>query len=309
MPLRSNESSKSAIVLGAGPGGLATAMLLGQAGWDVTVLERLPRVCGRCSAIEEQGFRFDLGPTFFLYPRVLERIFRCVGRNLHDEVPMVRLDPQYRVMFGTEGGQIDCTPDLQHMAAEVAKLCPADGPNVQRFIEHNRVKLERFRPILESAFLGWKDLASWQLMKLLPFLRPWSSVEGELRRYFQDARTRLAFTFQAKYLGMSPFNCPSLFSILSYLEYDFGVWHPYGGCSAVSEGMARIAGELGVDIRTNEEVTGILFEGRKAVGVRTNVGEYRADALVINADFAQAMKKLVPNELRRRWTDARAARS
>lgn len=305
MPHPSNHSQKSAIILGAGPGGLATAMLLGKAGWDVKVLERMPRVGGRCSSIEEQGFRFDLGPTFFLYPRVLERIFHCVGRDLHSEVPMVRLDPQYRVLFGTEGGQIDCTPNLERMAAEVAKLCPADGPNVQRFIDHNRMKLERFRPVLENAFLGWKDLASWQLMKLLPLLRPWASVEGELRRYFRDPRTRLAFTFQAKYLGMSPFNCPSLFSILSYLEYDFGVWHPYGGCSAVSEGMARVAGELGVEIRTDEEVTEILFEGRKAVGVRTEQGDYRADALIINGDFAQTMRKLVPNELRRRWTDAK----
>jgi phytoene desaturase len=303
MPTRRNGEPKSAIIIGAGPGGLAAAMLLGHAGWNVKVIERLPRVGGRCSAIEEQGFRFDLGPTFFLYPRVLERIFAAIGRNLWSEIPMTRLDPQYRVLFGTTGGQIDCTPNLERMSAEVAKLCPADGPNVRRFIEHNRNKLERFRPVLESAFHGWKDLVSWQLMKLLPLLRPWASVDGELRRFFSDPRTRLAFTFQAKYLGMSPFNCPSLFSILSYLEYDFGVWHPYGGCSAVSEGMGRIAQELGVDISTGEEVHEILFEGKKAVGVRTDAGEYRADTLVINADFAQAMRKLVPNRLRKRWTD------
>jgi len=303
MPKPRSDEPKSAIIIGAGPGGLASAMLLGKAGWNVKVIERLPRVGGRCSAIEEQGFRFDLGPTFFLYPRVLEGIFRSVGRDLHSEIPMVRLDPQYRVLFGTKGGQIDCTPNLDRMAAEVAKLCPADGPNVRKFIDHNRMKLERFRPVLESAFNGWKDLISWQLAKLLPLLRPWASVDSELKRYFTDPRTRLAFTFQSKYLGMSPFNCPSLFSILSYLEYDFGVWHPYGGCAAVSEGMSRIAGELGVEIATGESVTEILFEGKKAVGVRTEMGEYYADAIVINADFAQAMKKLVPNRLRKRWTD------
>src|SRR5205809_1476969 len=88
------------LVIGAGPGGLAAALLLAGAGLDVHVIERLPRVGGRCSAIEAGGFRFDLGPTFFLYPQVLERIFRHIGRDLHAEVPMVRLDPQYRLVFG-----------------------------------------------------------------------------------------------------------------------------------------------------------------------------------------------------------------
>jgi phytoene desaturase len=133
-------------------------------------------------------------------------------------------------------------------------------------------------------------------------------VDGELSRYFSDPRVRLAFTFQSKYLGMSPFNCPSLFSILSYLEYDFGVWHPIGGCSAVSERMARLAEELGVEFSLGESVTRVLFDGRRAVGVRTDQGEYLADALVINADFAHAMTRLVPNHLRRRWTDEKIAR-
>jgi phytoene desaturase len=221
---------------------------------------------------------------------------------------MTRLDPQYRVLFGTEGGQIDCTPNLEQMAREVGKLNPADGANVARFIQDNRIKLERFRPALESPFLGWKDLISWSLVKLLPILRPWASVDDELQRYFSDPRVRLAFTFQSKYLGMSPFNCPSLFSILSYLEYDFGVWHPTGGCSAVSEVMGRIASELGVEIHLEEPVTKLEFQGRKVTALQTEQGRYEADATIINADFCQAMKKLVPNELRRRWTDQKIAK-
>jgi phytoene desaturase len=299
---------KSVVIVGAGPGGLAAALLLRHAGVQVTVVERLPHVGGRTSSIRSNGYRFDLGPTFFLYPRVLERIFTAIGRNLWADVPMARLDPQYRVLFGTSGGQLDCTPNLDLMAERVAKLDPADGANVKRFIADNRVKLEKFRPALESPFLKWTDLLSWDLIKLLPILRPWASVDGELQRYFRDPRVRLSFTFQSKYLGMSPFNCPSLFSILSYLEYDFGVWHPYGGCGAVSEKMADIAREHGVEFRLGEPVTELLFEGKKAVGVKTTQGEYRADAVVLNADFAQAMTKLVPNNLRKNWTDAKLAK-
>jgi phytoene desaturase len=306
-PATHSRRPHSVLIVGAGPGGLAASLLLARAGLDVHVVERLPHVGGRCSAIQERGFRFDLGPTFFLYPKVLERVFRLVGRDLRTEVPMVRLDPQYRIAFGG-GGHLDCTPDVAKLAAQVAKLSPRDAPNVKRFLDDNRAKMEKFRPCLERPFLGWKDVMRWQLMKLFPTLKPWASLDRELGRYFADDRVRLAFSFQSKYLGMSPFNCPSLFSILSFLEYEYGVWHPHGGCSAVSEGMGRVARELGVRFSLGEEVQEVLFDGRRAVGVRTQSGEHRADALVINADFAHAMTKLVPNALRRKWTDEKIAK-
>lgn len=291
-------------IVGAGPGGLASAILLAGAGLDVTVLERLPRVGGRTSAMEADGFRFDVGPTFFLYPRVLEEIFESVGYDLHREVSMVRLDPQYRIVFGS-GGDLVATPDIARMDRSVAELSPDDAGALARFLDDNRDKFERFRPCIESPFLSWKDLVSPRMLKLLPQVRPWRSLERELASYFSDPRVRLAFSFQSKYLGMSPFQCPSLFSILSFLEYEYGVFHPVGGCGAVTEAMARVARELGVDIRLNEPVREVLFEGRRAVGVRTGAGTYRSDALLINADFARAMTRLVPDSLRQRWTDRR----
>ena len=179
------------------------------------------------------GFRFDLGPTFFLYPRVLESIFAAVGRKLHDEVELVRLDPQYQLIFGA-GGELKATPDIARMEEAIAALSPHDAGQFPRFLAENRVKMDRFRPILESPFHGWRDLLVARMLKMLPNLRPWLSLDGELRRYFHDPRVRLAMTFQSKYLGMSPFQCPSLFSILSFLEYEYGVFHPIGGCGAVT---------------------------------------------------------------------------
>lgn len=298
---------RKVIIVGAGPGGLAAAMLLAKAGLEVIILEKQPCVGGRTSAIEGDGFRFDLGPTFFLYPKILEEIFAAVGRDLRREVPMKKLDPQYRLTFGA-GGELNATPDIERMITEMAKLAPDDARQFRRFMNDNRVKLQKFTPCLQSPFLSWTSLIQPRLLAVLPYLKPWKSLHEELAGYFRDPRLQIAFTFQAKYLGMSPFQCPSLFSILSFLEYEHGVYHPIGGCNALTVGMARIAGELGVKIRLNEPVDEILFEGRRTVGVRTAQGEYRAEAVVINADFAHAMTTLVPNRLRRRWKDETIAK-
>src|SRR5205085_2972634 len=119
-------------------------------------------------------------------------------------------------------------------------------------------------PCLGSPFLGWQDLAQMRLLKMLPLLRPHQSLDTYLGRFFRDPRIRLAFSFQSKYLGMSPFRCPSLFSILSFLEYEYGVFHPLGGCGALTKAMARACAEMGVTIRLNEPVEKLLFSGRTA---------------------------------------------
>jgi len=299
--------SRTVNIIGAGPGGLACAMLLANAGVRVRVIERLGVPGGRTSTITTpEGFKFDLGPTFFLYPRVLEEIFSACGRDLRTEVEMVRLDPQYRLVFGA-GGELLATPDITRMEAEVARLSPADRGSFTRFMESTREKFSRFAPFLEQPFQSWRDLANPDLIKLMPLLKPWRSLDAELGTFFSDERIRLAFTFQSKYLGMSPFRCPSLFSILSFLEYEHGVFHPVGGCGAVSTAMARIAQEMGVEIRYEEPVESLEFAGRKITGVRTSQGRYEADATVVNADFARSMTRLVPDALRRRWSDRKIA--
>jgi phytoene desaturase len=281
-------------------------MLLAHAGFEVTVLERSSSVGGRTSSIGGDGFRFDLGPTFFLYPRVLAEIFRTVGRDLDDEVELVRLDPHYRLIFGG-GGELLATPDVVRMERAIAALSPADAGSFQSFLADNREKLAHFKTCLESPFCGWRDVLRWRTLSVLPYVRPWLSLERELARYFHDPRVRLAFSFQSKYLGMSPFKCPSLFSILSYLEYEYGVYHPIGGCGQITQAMARIATDLGAEVRLDESVEEVLFNGRRAVGIRTRERCYQADAVIINADFAEAMTRLVPNEIRRRWTDRKIA--
>jgi phytoene desaturase len=295
-------------VIGAGPGGLAAAMLLAASGARVTVYEKDGVVGGRTRTLTTpDGYRFDLGPTFFLYPRILREIFRHCGAELEQEVELKRLDPQYRLVFEETGGAkaIDASPDIDRMEAEIAKLAPEDARGLRAFMAENRAKLNAFRPVLERAFESPRDLARGDMIRALPLLRPWSTVDKDLGRHFRDPRVRLAFSFQTKYLGMSPFRCPSLFTILSYLEYDHGVYHPMGGCGAVSEAMARVASRLGAEIRLDTPVERIAFEGKRAKAVEVGGTRHDMDAVVVNADFAGTVPRLIPPELRRDWSDAK----
>lgn len=298
-------------VVGAGPGGLAAAMLLAASGARVTVFERDGAVGGRTRTVTAPGgYRFDIGPTFFLYPRILREIFAECGASLDEEIDLIRLDPQYRLVFeGTDPVTIDATPDLARMEAEIARLSPADAKGLRSFMADNRAKLDAFRPVLERPFHGLMTYLAPEVVKGLRYLRPWASVDQDLKRHFRDPRTRLAFTFQSKYLGMSPFRCPSLFSILSFLEYEHGVFHPKGGCGAVSEAMARVAGRLGAEIRLGTPVDRLAFDGARVAGVEAGGQRHAADAVVVNADFAHAIPALMPEALRPQWPDAKIARA
>ncbi|CAO4181326.1 Phytoene desaturase [Methylorubrum populi] len=306
-------TGKRAVVVGAGPGGLASALLLARAGVHVTVIERDGKVGGRTKTVEAPGgYRFDIGPTFFLYPQILADIFESCGERLEDHVRLVRLDPQYNLAFEGRGGgaaEVRATSDLDRLEAEIARISPEDAGNVRRFLAENRTKLDYFKPVLQQAFHRLRSMATPAMLAALPYLHPGRSVDRDLRRYFKDPRVRLAFSFQTKYLGMSPFRCPSLFTILSFLEYEHGVYHPIGGCGAVSEAMAGLARRMGVDIRLGQTVERVLFEGKRACGVVAGGETLRADAVMINGDFAKVVPELVPEARRPRWRDAKVAKA
>src|SRR6195952_2341293 len=283
-------------------------MLLAKSGADVTVFDRHQRVGGRSATIVAPSaagtFRFDMGPTFFLYPRVLADIFAACDLDMNQEVDLIRLDPMYRLVFET-GGSMLASSDMAKLAAEVARIAPQDAASLPRFMADNRAKLAAFRPILESPFHGPLNMLRPKVLRSLKMLRPRLSVDQDLSQYFSDERVRLAFSFQSKYLGMSPFRCPSLFTILSFMEYEFGVFHPRGGCGAVSEAMAGLATRIGIDLRLNTNVERVLFDGKRASGLVGNGETFNADAVLINGDFAKVVRALVPERQRPRWRDAK----
>src|SRR5687768_12414829 len=176
---RGARKGRKVVVIGAGPGGLASAMLARAAGAEVTVLERSDRVGGRTAAIEQDGFTFDTGPTFFLYPQIVREIFAACGFDFDAMVPMTRLDPMYRLQF-EDGRTFNATPDVERLQREVAKIDPEDAKNVAAYLQDNLRKFEVFKPVLEKPFLNIARFGHPDLLKALPRLRPWATVDRDL---------------------------------------------------------------------------------------------------------------------------------
>ncbi len=299
-------------VIGAGPGGLAAGVLLAARGLPVTIYEAQPTIGGRTSQVRAGGFRFDLGPTFFLMPHVLQEVFAAAGRNLADFVELTRLDPMYRLVIGQDDGEdltLDTTQDLAEMQRRIAAICPADGEAFGRFIDDNRRKLLASEPILRRSIRSPWDLVRLDALKAARHIQPTRTVQALNQRYFQHPAVQLAVGFQSKYLGMSPYDCPSLFTILPFIEYEYGVWHPRGGCHALMQALADVFLELGGEIQTETPVERLTFEQDRVTGVELpgrGAGRVEpCDHAVINADATWALKKFFPASRRGADSDAR----
>lgn len=300
-------TTKRVAIVGAGPGGLAAAVLLAASGVEVTVYESQPTIGGRTkqiTATSDAGdtYRFDCGPTFFLMPYVLDEIFAAAGTSMHEHVELTRLDPMYRLIIGRKDRDnlvLDTTQDVAEMGRRIGEVNRRDGEAFARFIADNRKKLALSEPILRKPIRSPLDLIDTRHLPIVPILKPHKSVHQLLGEYFTDEHVKLAVCFQSKYLGMSPYECPSLFTILPFIEYEFGIWHPTGGCHALMAALAKVAENAGATIETDAPVERAIFDGVRATGVVVRGKRHDYDAVVVNADAAWALKKLVPGDLRR----------
>ncbi|THB70872.1 MAG: phytoene desaturase [Gammaproteobacteria bacterium] len=300
-------SKKKVFVIGAGPGGLSCAMLLAYRGFDVTILEKTDAIGGRNAAFNLGDYTFDTGPTFFLMKDVLERIFESTDRNLHDYVTLTEIDPMYRLVFNNDKVFYPST-DEQKMKAEIERVFPGSSAGYDKYMQKEKVKYDRLIPCLEVPYCSFTDLFKKRFIKAIPYLDAHLSLFDVLGRYFKYEELKLAFTFQAKYIGMSPWKAPGTFSLISYIEHGDGIYHVEGGLNQLSHAMAKVFEEFGGKIQFSSNVKEVIIEGDKAKGVKLQDGRtYSSDYVVINSDFAYSMTNLIAEEKRKKYTDAKLA--
>ncbi|MYL31096.1 phytoene desaturase [Halobacillus halophilus] len=290
---------KKIAVIGAGPGGLASAMILAAKGYDVEVYEKQSFVGGRNGHFSLGGYTFDIGPTFLSMPQIMEEIFEMSGRNVHDYLDLKELAPMYELQFG--GKRVPMYRDRRKMLEVIQEHFPGNEQGYERFMEETGEKMQALMPLLQTKHNRLTDYVSKRALKALPKLSLGKSVYDVLSDYFTDEKLKIAFTFQAKYLGMSPWECPGAFSILSYMEHEWGVYHPIGGVNQLSKAMAAVTEEHGGKIHLNSGVKRIHTDKKQISSLELDSGEVvKADEYIINADFAEAMTKLVDDGVLRK---------
>lgn len=295
---------KKIIVIGAGPGGLAAGMLLANKGYSVCIYEKQPYIGGRNSRVTLGEFTFDLGPTFFLMKDVLEGIFERCGKRMENYAQAVEIDPMYRLRF-KGGREFFPSRDPERMKQAMEAFSPGSYAGYEQYLSKEKEKYDRLIPCLSVPYSSVFDFFSWRFLSSLPVLDAHTSLYGVLSRYFTDPDVRISFTFQAKYIGMSPWEAPGTFSIISYIEHGGGIFHITGGLNQLAAGMAKAFQEDGGKIRTNASVKKLRVEKGVATGVELEDGTVElADYIVLNADFAKAMTTIVPPEVRNKYTDA-----
>ncbi|HEY8687298.1 MAG TPA: phytoene desaturase family protein [Chloroflexota bacterium] len=295
---------RSAVVIGGGLGGLASAIRLQHAGWNVTILEKNPRLGGRCNVIETDGFTFDTGPTLLLMRDVLDDLFRSVGRDLRDYVQLVRVHPNYRVTFG-DGSSLEVTTDRERMAEGLEAIEPGASRAFRRYIEDAGYKYRVSRAhFVERNFNHWYEFTTAANLYYLLTTNTLRKLDRHAARYFNDPRLIAALTFQTMYLGLAPADAPAVYSLLPYTELEEGIWYPCGGMYSIVTALERLARELGVSVRTESPVVSLELDGRGVSGVRVESGEVvTADAVLSNADLPYTYDTLVPRSRRGRFTD------
>ncbi|MCX7829454.1 MAG: NAD(P)-binding protein, partial [Acidobacteria bacterium] len=229
-------NKKKITIVGAGPGGLTAGMLLASRDFDVHIFEKEKEVGGRNSAIRENGYSFDVGPTFLMMKFILDEVFEESGRKSSDYLDFIKLSPMYRLFF--DDVTLDIVDSQKEMADIIEATFSGEGANFYKFMAREKVRYERMYPCLQKSYGSFFTYFHPDFLKALPHLSLGKSMYQELGKYYQSEKLKMAFTFQSKYLGMSPWKCPAAFMIIPYIEHTYGIYHVEGGLSRISEVMA-----------------------------------------------------------------------
>lgn len=305
-------------VIGGGLGGLAAACTLAARGHRVTVFEKNRWLGGKAAVLEEEGFRFDMGPTILTVPRVLRRIFAEAGKDLERELDLVRLDPQWRCFFD-DGGVLDLQEDVEEMATALDGF--TDGVTAGRDGDGYRdlIHLSQQLHEISDRFFFWKSVESIRdtldlkgsfdvsTLRDVLRLRMGQTVAGAIRRRVSDPRVAQMLDHFTQYVGSSPYQSPAVLCGIAHMQLDGGVWYPRGGTGAVPASLERLATSLGVEFRTGCGVRRILTENGRVVGVESDQGERVALAAVVsNMDSVRTYRELLGGRAAERFAAGRS---
>ena len=289
---------KRAAVIGAGYSGLACAALLARDGWRVTVIEKNREIGGRARSWREQGFTFDMGPSWYLMPEVFERFFSLFDVRMEDYYRLLKLDPYYQVFFSPDE-KVLISSDQNKNSAVFNNLENGGAAKLQDYLRAAAYKYDiAMREFLYRDYKKLTDFFNRRLIFEGLKLNVFRKLDSFVGSYFKDRRLRQLLEYAMVFLGTSPEDAPALYSIMSHVDLGLGVYFPEGGMAGAAQGIARLAQEQGVEFRLEEEAQSIQVVNNRASAVITDKDEIGADIVVGAADYHHIESRLLAPEHR-----------
>ncbi|MDQ3855714.1 MAG: phytoene desaturase family protein [Chloroflexota bacterium] len=286
-------TGNSAVVIGSGFGGLGTAALLAQHGYHVSLFEKNARLGGRASVLQDQGFTWDMGPSWYLMPDVFERFFRLLGERVEDHLELQRLSPNYRIYF-EDGDIVDMTGSLERDAATFDRYEPGAGKKLREYLRLSEYQYEiAMRDFVPKNYDSLRDFFTPTVMRQGPKLRVFESMDRYVSRFFTHPKLKKIIQYTLVFLGSSPYTTPALYNIMAHVDFNLGVWYPKGGIYEVIRVLEKLALQHGAEVKCDERVEQILVEHGRVAGVRTTSGSRPAELVVSNADLHHTETQLL----------------
>lgn len=294
------QSIPTAVVIGAGFGGIASALRLRAKGYDVTLIEKGDQLGGRARVFHRGGFVFDAGPTVITAPFLIDELFQLFGEKTQDYVTIVPVYPWYRFHYH-DGSTFDYGGSLNQILAEIESISPEDVDGYKRLLSTSRDIFDiGFTKLADEPFDKPISMIKQipNLVKLGCYKTVWQLVSDHL----QHEKLRQAFSIQPLLVGGNPFDTTSIYNLIHFLEQKWGVHFAIGGMGALVKALEQLMLSKGIKIRLGEEVEGVIAKEKRVTAVDLKAGErIRCDIVVSNADPAYLYEKMVPRD-QQRWS-------
>jgi phytoene desaturase len=296
---KSRSKKPSVAVIGAGFSGLSAAGLLAQAGYQVDVFEKNAGPGGRAKVLREAGFTFDMGPSWYLFPEVFERWFQALGSTPADQYKLVKLDPQYRVFFDDSTHE-DVFQGAERNRETFDRIEPGAGKKLQQYLRDGEIKysLSVNHFLYKNADSLLDLLKNWELVKRLPTTSAFEPMSWFISRFFRSKKLRQILEYNLIFLGCSPQNAPSLFSMMAHVDMNLGVSYPMGGFGRVVSAMESLCTSKGVRFHYNSPATALYTTGTSITTLKTPTEDITPDYVLATGDYAHCESLLSDPSLR-----------
>jgi len=289
--------SSSVIIVGCGFAGLSVASFMAKAGWNVTVIEKNNGPGGRARQLQESGFTFDMGPSWYWMPGVFESYFEKFGKKVPDYYSLKRLDPSYRIYW--DDSFTDIPADYDEFKKMVNQFEPGAGEQLEKYLAGAAYKYKTgINNLVHKPGRSFMEFIDRDIFKGVFRLEVFTSIRKHIQKYFKDPKLRQLMEFPVLFLGALPENTPALYSLMNYADIKGGTWYPRGGMYSVVKAMHELAIELGVKFCFNEEAEQIFVQNDRAKNLVTNKKVHEADVIISAADYHFTEEKLLQENYR-----------